>query len=108
MRNWFADSAVFRNESQGIFTVLDRTHSSAAERIAALVREFLAKRGIAHAIGRDDDLTASGLSSLDMVNLMLAVESEFAIKIPDSDMKPANFRNIARIDALVAASLQNA
>ncbi len=59
-------------------------------------------------VGRDDDLTESGLSSLDMVNLMLAVEAEFDVKIPDRDMTPANFRTIARIDALVGALLQNA
>jgi len=31
--------------------------------------------------GRYEDLTESGLSSLDMVNLMLAVEGEFDLKI---------------------------
>jgi acyl carrier protein len=53
-------------------------------------------------------LTACGLSSLDLVNLMLAVETEFGLKIPDRDMTPANFRSIARIDALVGALLPNA
>jgi len=57
---------------------------------------------------RDRDLTEAGLTSLDMVNLMLAVEAEFDLKIPDRDMTPANFRTIARIDALVGALLQNA
>ena len=52
-------------------------------------------------VGRDDDLPEAGLSSLDMVNLMLAVEAEFDLKIPDRDMIPANFRSIARIEALV-------
>jgi acyl carrier protein len=36
-----------------------------------------------------------------MVNLMLAVEAEFDVKIPDRDMTPANFRSVARIEALV-------
>ena len=76
-------------------------HRSAADRVAALVRDILAKRAIERAVGRDEDLTDSGLSSLDMVNLMLAVEAEFDLKIPDRDMTPANFRSIARIDALV-------
>ena len=43
-----------------------------------------------------------------MVNLMLAVEAEFAVKIPDRDMTPANFRTIARIDALVGELLKHA
>ncbi len=83
------------------FTVLDHAQADFAQRIAALVQRLLAKRGIAAAIEPDDDLTASGLSSLDIVNLMLGVEAEFDIKIPDKDMTPGNFRSIARIEALV-------
>ena len=81
--------------------MLDRTHADTTERVAELVRRLLAKRSIERPIGRDDDLSASGLSSLDLVNLMLSVETEFDIKIPDREMTPANFRSIARIDALV-------
>ncbi len=88
------------------FTVLDRCdlkrNSDLADRIAALVQAILAKRGIARAIGRDDLLSDCGISSLDMVNLMLAVEGEFDLKIPDREMTPANFRTIAQIEALVA------
>src|SRR6476620_2487920 len=46
-------------------------------------------------------IAASGLSSLDMVNLMLAVEAEFDLKIPDREMTPSNFRSIAHIVRLV-------
>ena len=82
--------------------------ASPAGRIAALVQQLLAKRSIATRAGRDDDLTESGLNSLDMVNLTLAVESEFDVKIPDRDMTPANFRTMARIEALVGALLEHA
>jgi len=88
--------------------VLDRINSSMTDRIAGLVRQLLAKRSIDRAVGRDEDLAECGLSSLDMVNLMLAVESEFDVKIPDRDMTPANFRTIGRIDALVAGLLHGA
>ena len=88
--------------------MLDRINSSAADRITALVRQILAKRSIDRSVGRDEDLTESGLSSLDMVNLMLAVEGEFDLKIPDQDMTPSNFRSIARIEALVGALMQSA
>jgi acyl carrier protein len=64
---------------------------------------MLDRRAITRAVDRDDDLRTSGLSSLDIVNLMLAVETEFAIKVPEREMTPANFRSIARIAALVAA-----
>jgi acyl carrier protein len=88
--------------------VLERNNSSPAERIAALVQKLLAKRSVERAVGRDEDLTESGLTSLDMVNLMLAVESEFDVKIADKDMTPANFRTMARIEALVGALLEHA
>jgi acyl carrier protein len=85
--------------------VLDRINSNvsalAAERITALVRAILEKRAITRSVGRDDVLSDCGISSLDLVNLMLAVETEFELKIPDLDMTPANFRTIARIEALV-------
>jgi acyl carrier protein len=88
-----------------IFTLLDRPARDSAERVARLVRELLAKRSINRQVGADDDLTACGLSSLDIVNLMLGVETEFDIKVPDRDMTPSNFRSIARIDALVSGLL---
>ena len=79
--------------------MLDR--SGPAERVTTLVRTLLAKRSIERPVGHDDDLSECGLSSLDLVNLMLAVEAEFGLKIPDLDMRPTNFRSIARINALI-------
>jgi acyl carrier protein len=85
--------------------VLDRTGNSSAERVARLVRELLAKRAIDKPVGQTDSLTEIGLSSLDIVNLMLGVEAEFAIKVPDREMTPSNFRSIAQIDRLVSKLL---
>lgn len=85
--------------------MLDRINSSTPDRITALVRQILAKRGLDRPVEHDADLTEAGLSSLDTVNLMLAVEAEFEVKIPDRDMTPANFRSIARIDGLVSTLL---
>lgn len=81
--------------------MLDRTNPNPRERVAKLARQLLAKRSIGRAVGDDDDLGEAGVSSLDLVNLMLAVEVEFDVKIPELDMRPENFRSIARIDALV-------
>jgi len=84
--------------------VLDRTNPDVTERVALLVRRILGKRAIVRPVGPDDDLRACGLSSLEIVNLMLSVETEFAMRIPERDMTPANFRSIARIAALVSAT----
>ena len=85
--------------------MLDRTGNSSADRVARLVRELLVKRAIGKSVGQDDSLTEIGLSSLDIVNLMLGVETEFAVKIPDREMTPSNFRSIAQIDRLVSKLL---
>ena len=53
----------------------------------------------------DAQLSDLGISSLKMVNLMLAVELEFDIAIPQSDITPENFHSLASIEALVARTL---
>ena len=87
--------------------MLDRTNAHPTERVAQLVRQLMARRSIDRSVGYDDVLSECGLSSLDMVNLMLAVETEFDIKIPDRDLTPSNFRSIAQIDKLVGTLLRN-
>ena len=87
--------------------MLDRTNTHSTERVAQLVRQLMARRSIDRSVGYDDVLSECGLSSLDMVNLMLAVETEFDIKIPDRDMTPSNFRSIVQIDKLVCALLRS-
>jgi acyl carrier protein len=82
----------------------DATATFTTERVLGIVREILARRTINRPIRPillDDDLREVGLSSLDMVNLMLAVEAEFDLKIPDREMTPSNFRSIACIVRLV-------
>ena len=86
--------------------MLDRTNESVADRVAALVRKILDREEINKAVEPDDDLRTSGLSSLGLVNLMLSVETEFDLKIPERDMTPANFRSLTRIVELVDALSQ--
>jgi len=73
----------------------------AKDRVTEIVRHLLEKQGLDAAVGPDDDLADRGLSSSDLVNLMLTVEDEFGIAIPERAMRPAHFRSIASIDALV-------
>jgi acyl carrier protein len=53
----------------------------------------------------DTQLSDLGISSLKMVNLMLAVELEFDIAIPQSDITPENFQSLSSIQALVQKML---
>jgi acyl carrier protein len=81
------------------------TNDSAKDRVAGIVLEILERRSVNQQISVDDDLQNVGLTSLDMVNLMLSVEAEFDLRIPDTDMTPRNFRSISAIDALVTTLL---
>ncbi len=75
---------------------------SALERIAAIAVQMLAKRGNTDIPAPDTNLREAGLTSLDMVNLILAVEGEFDIEIPQTSMTPENFDTLAAIVALVS------
>jgi acyl carrier protein len=79
----------------------DAVTYSARAQILSIVESLLAKRAGPRQIGAEDNLTDAGLTSLDMVNLMLAIEDEFGIEIPQRRMTPANFRTVAAIEALV-------
>jgi acyl carrier protein len=70
-----------------------------------VVRRLLADRSITRNFTAQEDLRDVGLTSLDMVNLVLAVESELAVSIPEAEITPANFRSVAAIDALVQGLL---
>jgi acyl carrier protein len=80
----------------------DGTTISARAQITAIVESLVAKRSGGTSVAPDQNLTEAGLTSLDMVNLMLSIEDEFAIEIPQRRMTPANFRTIAAIESLVS------
>jgi len=71
------------------------------QRLVELVHGLLAKHSITRPVSVDEQLTQAGLSSIDMVNLMLAVEAEFNIMIPPTEITPENFRSISTIEALI-------
>ena len=100
-----APSSPSENASELRNVMLDRTNSSSSDRVVAIVAELLAKRAVTRPVGSDDDLREL-LTSMDMVNLMLTVEAELDLKLPERAMTPANFRSIATIDALVADLLR--
>ncbi len=45
------------------------------------------------------------MSSIKMVDLMLSVESEFDLAIPQADINPENFASLASIEALISRML---
>ncbi|MGC1861172.1 MAG: phosphopantetheine-binding protein [Methylocystis sp.] len=81
--------------------MLDVPTRDISARIDVIVRNFVKAGAPNGEIGPDRNLEEFGLTSMDMVNLMLAVEAEFDLTIPGSKLIPANFRSIERVAALV-------
>ena len=75
------------------------------ERLSTLVAQILGKPGDTQSIPLDARLSELGMSSIKMVNLMLAVEGEFDLSIPQNDITPENFRSVQSIEALLTKLL---
>ena len=71
----------------------------------ALVKSILKQNAIAADLEPATLLVDVGLTSMDMVNLMLAIEAEFDFTIPQSDITPENFQSVASLNRLVAGQL---
>ena len=83
-----------------------KTLEGVGEQLIALVKQTLGANAVLpHPFPVDQQLSDLGISSLKMVNLMLAVELEFDIAIPQSDITPENFHSVAAIEALVVRTL---
>jgi acyl carrier protein len=88
-----------RNDTQGEEFMLDRADMTS--RLAEIVRQVMPEKSALAGLAGDTDLYGAGLTSMAMVKLMLSVEVEFDISIPDEDLHPDNFRSIGAIEALV-------
>ena len=81
------------------------SHRRIRERLLGLVAEILGEPHAAATLPPDGRLSELGMSSIKMVSLMLAVESEFDLTIPQADITPDNFRSVASVEALLARLL---
>ena len=79
--------------------------SALRDRLLRLVAQILGKPESATSLPVGARLAELGMSSIKMVNLMLAVETEFDLTIPQGDITPENFRSVATVEALLARLL---
>lgn len=79
----------------------DDPMSSRKDRVVTIVRQILFPEAGGRALSPDDDLHDWGMTSLNMVNLMLAIEGGFGFVIPKTDLHPDNFRSVRAIESLV-------
>jgi acyl carrier protein len=82
--------------------------SEIRNRVMALVKAILEQNAISAAVDPDTRLVDVGLTSMDMVNLMLGVEAEFDFTIPQSEITPENFQSVKALEAMIAGQLQPA
>jgi acyl carrier protein len=80
---------------------MDNPGRGTRERLIGLVERLLAKP-VEDAASYDRPLSEIGVTSMEMVRLLLAVEVEFDIVIPQPDITPANFASLAAVEALVS------
>jgi acyl carrier protein len=71
------------------------------------IRDILAENGrLAVPVGSLDenaDLFAAGLDSLAIVNVLMRLEEEFDIELPDEMLQRRSFSSIATIDSVVTS-----
>ena len=75
-------------------------------RIVALIEAILQQNAIATDVRPDARLVDIGLTSMDMVSLMLSVEAEFDFTIPQGKITPENFQSVETLERMVVGQLQ--
>jgi acyl carrier protein len=76
-------------------------------RILALVKAILEQNSIVSDVLPESRLVDVGLTSMDMVNLMLGVEAEFDFTIPQSEITPENFQSIETLEGMIVHQLRS-
>jgi acyl carrier protein len=82
--------------------------SDVQDRILGLVRVILKQNAIAAEVLPESKLVDVGLTSMDMVNLMLSVEAEFDFTIPQAEITPENFQSVKTLERMIVLQLKAA
>jgi len=75
------------------------------ERVISLVTNILSANSIVVDVLPGSRLADIGMTSMDMVSLMLAVEAEFDMTIPQADITPENFQSPQTIERMVSKQM---
>jgi len=72
-----------------------------AERLLTVVRRILGPSAATTPLPIDARFSELGLNSIKMVSLMLAIEAEFDVVIPQEEITPESFASIASVAAML-------
>ena len=73
------------------------------DRVLAIIKAILVRNSISTDLHPDLPLVDAGLTSMDMVKLMLDVEAEFDFIIPQAEITPENFRSVKTLELMIVS-----
>ncbi|WP_065752163.1 acyl carrier protein [Bradyrhizobium paxllaeri] len=79
--------------------------ASVQDRVLFVVRSVLEQNAIKADIHPESRLVDIGLDSMDMVALMLKVEAEFDLILPQPEITPENFQSVRTLEAMILNQL---
>ena len=79
--------------------------ASVQNRVLSVVRDILEENAITVDVDPESRLVDIGLNSMDMVALMLKVEAEFDLTIPQPEITPENFQSVKTLELMILNQL---
>jgi acyl carrier protein len=79
--------------------------ASVQDRVLSVVRTVLKQNAIIADVHPESRLVDIGLGSMDMVALMLKVEAEFDLTLPQPEITPENFQSVKTLEILILNQL---
>ncbi len=75
--------------------------ASIHDRVLSVVRSILEQNAITADVHAESRLVDIGLGSMDMVELMLKVEAEFDLTLPQPEITPENFQSVKTLEVMM-------
>jgi acyl carrier protein len=79
--------------------------ANVGDRVLAMVRGVLDESAIRADVHPESRLVDIGLNSMDMVMLMLKVEAEFDLVIPQHEITPENFYSVSTLERMIVRQI---
>ena len=80
--------------------------ASVQDRVLSVVKSVLEQNAITAVVHPESRLVDIGLTSMSMVELMLMVESEFDLTLPQPVITPDNFQSVKSMQTMIINQLR--
>lgn len=84
---------------------MNNTAINVQNRVLSVVKSVLQQNAISADVHPESRLVDIGLSSMGMVELMLKVEAEFDLILPQFEITPENFRSVKAMERMILNQL---